>query len=154
MVRRRGTLLITGALAGLALPALPTLAGDVQVLRPPDNGRSPAVNYMTQCQGCHLPDGSGRLGQVPSFKGQLRHFLASEEGRSFLVQVPGSANARLSDADLAAVLNWMVATMSPAGAGRFVPYQAGEVGRYRMVKLDSIPARRAAIVAKFPRVAR
>ena len=147
MARRGGIGLAACASIGLAVPVL---AGEAHVSRPADNGRSPAVNYMTQCQGCHLPDGRGRPGQVPALNGQLQHFLASEEGRRFLVQVPGSANARLSDADLAAVLNWMIRTMAPLPEGRFAAYSAGEVARYRVMKLDNIPARRAAIVARFP----
>ena len=151
MAARSWKLGIGVTVASMAMLSLPVRGGEAHVARPQGNGRSPQVNYMTQCQGCHLPDGSGREGQVPSLHGQLQHFLASEEGRRFLVQVPGSANSRLSDADLAAVLNWMIKTMSPPKAGGFAPYSADEVARYRSVKLDNIPARRSAIVASFPK---
>jgi mono/diheme cytochrome c family protein len=138
--------------AAVAVSFLSARSEGTPVVRPASNGRSPQVNYMTQCQGCHLPAGQGRAGQVPSLDGQLQHFLATEEGRRFLIQVPGSANARLSDADLAAVLNWMVVTMSPLKAGEFEPYGAQEVERYRDMKLADIQARRMAIVAQFPRM--
>lgn len=147
---RRGGIGLIAAASALSTFILPALADEARRPQPGGNGRSPAVNYMTQCQGCHLPDGRGRPGQVPALNGQLQHFLASDEGRRFLVQVPGSANARLSDADLAAVLNWMIRTMSPLRDGGFAAYSAGEVARYRVMKLDNIPARRAAIVARFP----
>lgn len=144
---RRGNAMALGLAATAALPTFVATAGEAQ---PPGNGRSPAVNYMTQCQGCHLPDGSGRPGQVPPLNNQLQHFLTSAEGRRFLVQVPGSANSRLSNGDLAAVLNWMIRTMTPLGKAGFTAYSAGEVARYRPVKLDNIAARRSAIVAQFP----
>jgi cytochrome c2 len=59
-----------------------------------------AFNYQLLCQGCHTPDGSGAQG-VPQMRGVLGYFLGSDEGRAYLVRVPGSANAALNDAHLA-----------------------------------------------------
>jgi len=90
-------------------------------------------DYMVNCQGCHLPDGSGNpQRQVPAFSGQLGKFLSVPGGRAYLVQVPGSALSGLSDEALAGVLNWMLTTFSPAELSHdFEPYTALEVQRWR-----------------------
>lgn len=66
-------------------------------------------NYQIFCQGCHSPDGSGNRG-VPQMRGELGDFLLFQEGREFLVRVPGSANASLNNQELAELLNWMITT--------------------------------------------
>jgi mono/diheme cytochrome c family protein len=103
---------------------------------------------MLQCQGCHLPDGSGSPGRVPDLRGELARLLHAPEGRSYLVQVPGSAQSPLSDAALAEVLNWMVQRFGPAAALRdFEPFSAEEVGRARAAPpLLDVAARRAALL--------
>ncbi|MFD0849228.1 c-type cytochrome [Sphingosinicella xenopeptidilytica] len=113
------------------------------------NGRSAHINYMTECQGCHLPDGSGQKGSVPSMKAELHRFLKVEGGREFLVQVPGSANSKLSDADLAALLNWLLPKMGGIAADGFKPYTPEEVATYRSQRLVDVTGTRAALVAKF-----
>ncbi|NKB99891.1 MAG: hypothetical protein GKR90_15525 [Pseudomonadales bacterium] len=87
------------------------------------------VNYMLNCQGCHGPDGAGTVdGAVPVMKDFVGKFLSVPGGRAFLVQVPGSANAALSDADLAEVLNWMLHTVSPQELPKsFQPYTESEI---------------------------
>jgi len=113
------------------------------------NGRSAHINYMTECQGCHLPDGSGQKGSVPSMKAELHRFLKVEGGREFLVQVPGSANSKLSDADLAALLNWLIPKMGGIAADGFKPYTPEEIATYRSQRLVDVTGTRAALVAKF-----
>ncbi|NWE04811.1 MULTISPECIES: hypothetical protein [Pseudomonas] len=90
-------------------------------------------DYMVNCQGCHLPDGSGSPDrQVPSFTGHLGKFLSVSGGREYLVQVPGSALSGLSDERLAGVLNWMLGAFSaeqlPAD---FKPYTGAEIRLWR-----------------------
>jgi len=110
---------------------------------------SPDVLYMLHCQGCHLPDGSGSPGHVPALAGSLARFLSVPGGRAFLVRVPGSASSPLSDAELAAVLNWMVARFGPpADAARATPYAADEVGRLRVAPLADVAAVRRDLVAR------
>lgn len=90
------------------------------------------ANYMLNCQGCHLADGSGLPGVVPSMQGLIGNFLTVPGGRDFLVQVPGSSYSPLSDADLAELLNWILATMSDEQkALDFEPYTEAEVQRTR-----------------------
>lgn len=104
---------------------------------------------MTECQGCHLPDGRGMTGSVPSMKNDLHRFLKVEGGREFLVQVPGSANSKLSDADLAALLNWLIPKMGGIAADSFKPYTPEEIATYRSRRLVDVTGTRAALVAKF-----
>ena len=106
---------------------------------------------MLQCMGCHTPDGRGEPGHVPSIRNTLVPFANTAEGRKFLVQVPGSAQSKLSDAELAEVLNWMIdnlsATPRPLQLRRFT---GGEVAVYRRTPLVSVAGVRARLVAAQP----
>ena len=102
----------------------------------------PRINYMLQCMGCHTPDGSGESGRVPSIKETLAPFASSAAGRRFLVQVPGASQSRLSDAELAALLNWMIQTLSRTKPARFTPFSAAEVASYRRTPLVAVQATR------------
>lgn len=106
-------------------------------------GTEPAVNYMLHCMGCHTPDGGGEPGRVPSLRDTLVPFAAAPAGRRFLVQVPGAAQSKLSNAELAAVLNWMVDTLSarPPQPG-LRPFTATEVATYRSRPLVAVRAER------------
>lgn len=110
--------------------------------------RSPQANYMIHCQGCHLPDGAGRPPAVPSLVTDMAPFLAVEGGRAYLVQVPGTANSPLDDAETAALLNWMLATYAGASLpDGFTPYTAAEVARHRAGRLINAAARRDELLA-------
>ncbi len=114
----------------------------------PDTNRSPETNYMLHCQGCHRPDGSGVPGAVPDLRGHVSVFLGSPAGRAFLVRVPGSANAPLSDRELAELLNWMAGHFDPAHVPTdFAPYTATEVATLRAQKLSKVKDERAAILS-------
>jgi hypothetical protein len=82
-------------------------------------------------------------------KDQVGHFLQLPEGRAFLVQVPGTAQSSLNDADTAAMLNWMVRAISgPQVPVDFVPYTTEEVTRLRAVPLPDAPRTRRLLVEK------
>jgi hypothetical protein len=102
----------------------------------------PRINYMLQCMGCHTPDGSGEPGRVPSIKETLGPFSLSADGRRFLVQVPGAAQSRLSDGELAELLNWMVQTLSRVRPEHFRLFTATEVATYRRNPLVEVRATR------------
>jgi hypothetical protein len=111
-------------------------------------GNSPHVNYMLHCQGCHLEGGRGHPGIVPKMQGEIGQFLKSQAGRAYLVQVPGSAQSFLDDAQLAEVLNWMLREFDPKRvAPDFQPYTAAEVTRYRATQLADVGATRRALLA-------
>lgn len=100
------------------------------------------LNYMLNCQGCHAVDGRG-LNDIPTMAGFVGKFLAVDGGRAYLVRVPGSANAPLSDAELAEVLNWILITMSYAHLPEpFVPYTPSEVYTFRQQPLTDAAAKR------------
>lgn len=113
---------------------------------PVDSERA-RLNYMLNCQGCHLPDGSGVEDAVPRMNGFVGNFLHVPGGRDFLVRVPGSANAALDDAALAELLNWILVTMSPAELPPdWTPYTAGEVRELRAAPLREVEKVRARLV--------
>jgi hypothetical protein len=64
------------------------------------------TDYVLQCMGCHLADGRGMPPDVPALQDRIGYYLQVPEGREYVVQVPGAANARLTDAALAQVINW------------------------------------------------
>ena len=106
--------------------------------------QDPKVDYMLQCQGCHLADGSGSPGAVPDLRGSLARFASVPGGREYLVRVPGAAQSPLSDQRLAAVLDWMIREFGPAeAAAGHAPYRAEEVARWRAQPyLEVEPVRR------------
>jgi mono/diheme cytochrome c family protein len=106
--------------------------------------------YILNCAGCHQMDGSGSAShEIPKMRGAVGNFLRLPEGRAFLIQVPGTSNSALSDAQIAVLLNWMLPQFSreeiPPG---FVPYTAEEVTRLRNQRLDDVAGTRAAIVKR------
>ena len=105
----------------------------------------PAVNFQVNCMGCHRADGSGQAGRVPSIRHSLVLFSASREGRDYIVRVPGVAQSPLSDADTAALLNWMARNLSDLKLPPdFVDYSEAEVQGLRhrpLAKVSDVRAR-------------
>lgn len=92
----------------------------------------PRSDYLLHCAGCHRPDGTGLPPSVPSLVGPLGTIAASPQGRDYLARVPGAAQAPLNDAELTAVLNWVLHEFNAATLpASFEPLKAREVGRSR-----------------------
>jgi hypothetical protein len=107
-------------------------------------GYQPVVNYQINCMGCHLGDGSGQMGRVPSIRRSLVLFSASREGRDYIVRVPGVAQSPLSDADTAALLNWMAKSLSDLKVPPdFADYSEAEVRSLRHRPLARVSDARA-----------
>ena len=127
---------LLAAIAGIAL--LCTAADSAWAYRP-------AVNYQINCMGCHLGDGSGQVGRVPSIRRSLVLFSASREGRDYIVRVPGVAQSPLSDADTAALLNWMARNLSDLKVPPdFADYSDAEVQSLRhrpLARVSDVRAR-------------
>ena len=105
-------------------------------------------NYQMSCQGCHAPDGSG-ASSVPRMRDQVGMFLNTREGRDYLVRVPGSAVSALGDAELAEVLNWIVAEFAGDSLTvAFEPYTEHEVGLLRQQPLNEVVHYRAQLIAE------
>lgn len=101
----------------------------------------PRLDYLLHCSGCHMPDGSGLSPAVPTLHDVPGRLLAIREGRSYLVRVPGVAQAPLDDRRLAEVLNWMLREFSSSTLPRdFKPLTVAEVARARS-KLLADPLR-------------
>jgi hypothetical protein len=99
-------------------------------------------DYILNCSGCHRMDGSGSR-TVPPLHAMPE--LGGKPGaREYWIQVPGAAQAPVSDVRLAALMNWLVErftgeTVAPA-------YTAEEVGRLRRAPLRDPIERRKAIL--------
>jgi hypothetical protein len=72
----------------------------------------------------------------------LAPFAASAAGRRFIVQVPGASQSKLSDAELAQLLNWMIENLSSAPPASFARFTAAEVSSYRGTPLVGVEAAR------------
>jgi len=142
MARRSNAAAVAAATAlALAGGLAPAGAGAAEPTR-----ASASHLYALRCRGCHGPDGAGMPGGVPDLRGALTPFTRTRAGREYLVRVPGAAQAPLDDAELAAVLNWLVAEIGGGAAPGFVAYDAASVGRLRARPLiDVAAARRAAL---------
>ena len=103
---------------------------------------------MLNCQGCHGPEAEGNAAaNVPRMKNYVGNFLKVPGGREFLVQVPGSASAAVSDAELAELLNWMIQTISPNEAPTpFIPYDESEVRALRYSPEEDVLGTREKLV--------
>jgi mono/diheme cytochrome c family protein len=133
---RLGAAVPAAALALLALGGAGAAAAD------------PHSDYMLHCQGCHGPDGGGARGAVPSFRGGVARFLAVPGGREYLVRVPGTSQSELSDARVAALLNWLLREFSAAEMpADFVPYEEAEVSRLRRPPLTDVDGERRRLLA-------
>ena len=128
------------------------LAALVAAFAPGPAPASPAVDYVVHCQGCHLADGSATPGRVPALAGSVGRLAGVAEGRAYLVRVPGAANAPLSDAALAELLNWVVARFDPEGLPPdFAPYTGEEVARLRRPPLTDVVSARQRVLEALSR---
>ncbi len=107
-------------------------AADYAPGQPLEQFAGPRADYAFRCKGCHGFAGEGTPGHVPRLDGFVGRFTHLPEGRDYLMRVPGVARAKLDDARLAAVLNWMLATYGARQvAPGFAPFTADEVGAAR-----------------------
>lgn len=139
--------------AGLAPTAGPRVVPDVPNVVAPAPGTPPGDAhwqsvFVLHCSGCHGADGAGRAGAVPDLRDNLGRLVSSPEGRRFVLQVPGVAQARLSDGDVAALTNWMLRRFSPATVpAAFPPYDSTEVRDARRERLADVSGERRRVVA-------
>ncbi len=102
--------------------------------------------------GCHGPNGDGVAGKIPPLKGALGLFIRSDAGRQFIVRVPGASTSALSDAELAAVTNLMLARFNAKELPeRFEPYTEAEVARLRRPAFQDVAAVRHNVIDELRR---
>ena len=112
------------------------------------------MNYVLRCSGCHGMDGSGHAAAgVPDFRDSVGAFAMDEEGRTYLLHVPGIVNASLSDREISAVINFVMdnwgGTSLQPGFARFNPQEVAvrraqpvtDVVRFRRQIVDRLQAR-------------
>jgi len=104
-------------------------------------------DYVLNCSGCHRIDGTGSR-TVPSLLA-MPELNGKPGARKYWVRVPGAAQAPLSDARLAALMNWLVQRFT--GGQPKPEYTAEEVGRLRSNPLRDPIAKRNEIRNSRPR---
>lgn len=165
-MRRAACLLAIAAFSAFsAMAALPAVAQTTQAApvthmtvtgrqvpaRPDAPSVSPTssvrATYVVHCAGCHGLDGAGsKLGQVPDMR-RLGDFLRLPGGREFIVSVPGVMGSGLNDADVAAVTNYVLASIAPGSAPPGTPpYSTEEITRARARPLVDVAAQRRRLV--------
>ena len=107
---------------------------------------SPAQDYMLYCMGCHGAQAQGVPGKIPPLAASLSLFMRTADARNYLLRVPGAANSALTDAQLAAVLNWLAASYPAPGQAPVVPFTVEEVTGVRRMPLADVQARRREVV--------
>jgi mono/diheme cytochrome c family protein len=100
-------------------------------------------DYTLNCSGCHRMDGAGSS-VVPSLTG-MRELAGRPGAREYWLRVPGAAQAPLTDARLAALMNWLMKRFT--GKAPMPPYTAAEVARLRRTPLRDPLAERERILA-------
>ena len=125
---------------GLAAALFATLVGVAQA--------SPQQDYVLYCMGCHGPQAEGVPGKVPPLAHALGSFMRTAAGRNYILRVPGAANSVLSDAQLAAVLNWLAQTFDGAELqrSRAALFTPAEVTGLRHSPMPSVLATRNRVV--------
>ena len=109
-------------------------------------GADARQDYILNCMGCHLVDGMGKPPSIPRLADRVGYYLTVPQGRAYLAQVPGAANSLLTDAQLAAVLNWLVAEYAGASMpANFQPYDVAEVTKYRSARPADVDGLRHAL---------
>lgn len=84
-------------------------------------------DYILNCSGCHGLGGAGSRA-VPALHA-MKELAAAPGARAYFIRVPGVAQAPLSDARLAALMNWLVERFT--GKSPTPLYTATEVARLR-----------------------
>jgi mono/diheme cytochrome c family protein len=152
---RRFSLALLSAVA-LAAPAA------AQQAAPPNSAAPDGALIYKRCAACHLPTGKGIPGAFPPLDQEVADFARAPDGRAYLAHVllfgltgeivhggktyrgTMPAQAGLSDADVAAVLNHVMTTIIQAKP-EVAPFTAAEIATARADKVNRAPAQVAAL---------
>jgi mono/diheme cytochrome c family protein len=90
-------------------------------------------NYLERCGGCHGVQGRAFAVTVPDLRDRAGWFLCDAAGRDYVSRLPNIVFSRLTDADLAAMLNYVVfdlgGSSAPKGAKPFTPAEMAHARR-------------------------
>jgi mono/diheme cytochrome c family protein len=115
----------------------------------PAGGETARTLYLLKCSGCHRADGQGAADAgVPPFPGFIADLARDPGGRTYMLHVPGVASSGLNDADLTAVLNYLLDRWSGAPAADTKPFTPQEVAALRAVPVNNIVTYRRTLVAR------
>lgn len=127
---------------------------------------APKTTYLARCSMCHQANGQGLAGQFPRLAGRSAAIAATPEGRNYLarvvlygiyggITVDGQSIAGLmpsmvamTDAEIADVLNHVIATPGSAKAAPFKPAEIAAVRAAGKVSGSDNSALRAKLVAE------
>jgi mono/diheme cytochrome c family protein len=132
--------------------SLHTVTGHQVVLRPdaPTLAKVSGARslYVLHCAGCHGLGGQGTYSaKVPDLRG-MGQFLGLPGGRGFLLRVPGVMGSGLDDAQVAAVLNWLLDGMARQSRPPDQPaFAVAEVSQARRTPLADVMAERRRLEA-------
>jgi hypothetical protein len=98
--------------------------------------------YVLFCAGCHGMQGEGGGGgggmkRIFPFPPAIGVFLNDSQGRAYLANVGGVTSAGMSDAETAAVLNFILLSFGQSSLPKeFVPYTPEEIRGLRRSRVD------------------
>lgn len=102
------------------------------------------TNYILRCAGCHGISGLGTANAgVPPFPESVGHIAMLDEGRTYMLHVPGVIGSSLSNTQIAEVLNYILERWSDEP---FTPFTLAEVEERRAESVPDIVVARRAIV--------
>lgn len=90
-------------------------------------------NYLSHCGGCHGIEGISGPTFVPPLRDVVGSFGCTDEGREYLVRVPGVSMSLIrDDQELADVMNFVLFTLGGHSTKTgFKPYTAAEIHEWR-----------------------
>ncbi|UYQ72786.1 cytochrome c [Pelagibacterium flavum] len=111
--------------------------------------KSAHTNYVLRCAGCHGMSGSGApAAGIFDFNGMVGAFAGIDEGRTYLMHVPGVAGSGLSDSEIAAVMNYVMETWAGDSLPEpYEPFTAAEVTERRAIAIPDIVENRRQVAA-------
>lgn len=132
----------------MARPATLVAAAIAAAVAAGSAAAGPAQDYTLFCMGCHGSEAQGVPGRIPPLAVALARFMRTPEGRDYVLRVPGAANSALSDAQLAAVLNWLAERYAAPTEPRPEPFTVDEVSRARRTPLANVQATRREVIRR------
>lgn len=147
MLRMKVLTMAALAAAGLAGMDV-SVAEDQAPAQGPASTASPREKYILFCAGCHGFEGEGGGGgggqpHIPSLKPDAGVFLRDRIGRAYLVNVGGVSSAGMTDAEAAAVLNFVLTEFAGKSLpADFKPYTEAEVASLRSTLADPVATRK------------
>jgi cytochrome c553 len=114
-------------------------------------GHSASSNFIQYCSGCHGQNGRGGgvNSGIPDFKNFVGAFASEDGGRTYVLHVPGVVNTNLDDAEIAAVINYIMRTWGGTSLrADFVEFTADEVRARRARSVPDVVALRRRVVER------